>query len=143
MSDKAKINPILKLALELGPLVLFFFVNARGEALIERYGMQELFPEPIFLATGVFMVAMLISLAVSWILTRHLAVMPFITGVVVLVMGGLTLWLQDDIFIKVKPTIVNTFFGVVLVAGADVRAIACWPTCLMPRFRWMLKGGES
>jgi intracellular septation protein len=117
MSDKAKINPILKLALELGPLVLFFFVNARGEALIERYGMQELFPEPIFLATGVFMVAMLISLAVSWILTRHLAVMPLITGVVVLVMGGLTLWLQDDIFIKVKPTIVNTFFGVVLLLG--------------------------
>jgi intracellular septation protein len=117
MSDKAKINPILKLALELGPLVLFFFVNARGEALIERFGMQELFPEPIFLATGVFMVAMLISLAVSWILTRHLAVMPLITGVVVLVMGGLTLWLQDDIFIKVKPTIVNTFFGVVLLLG--------------------------
>jgi len=117
MSDKAKINPILKLALELGPLVLFFFVNARGEALIERFGMQELFPEPIFLATGVFMVAMLISLAVSWVLTRHLAVMPLITGVVVLVMGGLTLWLQDDIFIKVKPTIVNTFFGVVLLLG--------------------------
>jgi intracellular septation protein len=117
MSDKAKINPILKLALELGPLVLFFFVNARGESLIERFGMQELFPEPIFLATGVFMVAMLIALAVSWILTRHLAVMPLITGVVVLVMGGLTLWLQDDIFIKIKPTIVNTFFGVVLLLG--------------------------
>jgi intracellular septation protein len=117
MSGKTKINPILKLALELGPLVLFFFVNARGESLIERFGVQNLFPEPIFLATAVFMVAMLIALAVSWVLTRHLAVMPLITGVVVLVMGGLTLWLQDDIFIKVKPTIVNTFFGVVLLLG--------------------------
>lgn len=117
MSGKTKINPILKLALELGPLVLFFFVNARGEAMIERFGVQDLFPEPIFLATAVFMVAMLIALAVSWVLTRHLAVMPLITGVVVLVMGGLTLWLQDDIFIKVKPTIVNTFFGVVLLLG--------------------------
>jgi intracellular septation protein len=117
MSGKTKINPILKLALELGPLVLFFFVNARGEAIIERFGVQDLFPEPIFLATAVFMVAMLIALAVSWVLTRHLAVMPLITGVVVLVMGGLTLWLQDDIFIKVKPTIVNTFFGVVLLLG--------------------------
>lgn len=117
MSGKIKINPILKLALELGPLVLFFFVNARGEAMIERFGVQDLFPEPIFLATAVFMVAMLIALAVSWVLTRHLAVMPLITGVVVLVMGGLTLWLQDDIFIKVKPTIVNTFFGVVLLLG--------------------------
>jgi intracellular septation protein len=117
MSGKTKINPILKLALELGPLVLFFFVNARGESLIERFGVQNLFPEPIFLATAVFMVAMLIALAVSWVLTRHLAVMPLITGVVVLVMGGLTLWLQDDIFIKIKPTIVNTFFGAVLLLG--------------------------
>ena len=114
---KPKINPILKLALELGPLVLFFFVNARGKSLIDSYGLGAIFPEPIFLATGVFMVAMLISLAVSWVLTRHLAIMPLITGVVVLVMGGLTLWLQDDTFIKVKPTIVNTFFGAVLLAG--------------------------
>jgi intracellular septation protein len=50
-------------------------------------------------------------------MTRHLAIMPLITGIVVLVMGGLTLWLQDDTFIKVKPTIVNTFFGAVLLIG--------------------------
>ncbi len=114
---KPKVNPVLKLTLELGPLVLFFFVNARGKSIIDSYGLGSFFPEPIFLATGVFMVAMLISLAVSWVLTRHLAVMPLITGIVVLVMGGLTLWLQDDTFIKVKPTIVNTFFGAVLLIG--------------------------
>lgn len=112
-----KVNPVLKLALELGPLVLFFFVNARGKSIIESYGLESWFPQPIFLATGVFMVAMLISLAVSWVMTRHLAIMPLITGIVVLVMGGLTLWLQDDTFIKVKPTIVNTFFGAVLLIG--------------------------
>jgi intracellular septation protein len=114
---KPKVNPVLKLALELGPLVLFFFVNARGKSIIESYGLETWFPQPIFLATGVFMVAMLISLAVSWVMTRHLAIMPLITGIVVLVMGGLTLWLQDDTFIKVKPTIVNTFFGGVLLIG--------------------------
>jgi intracellular septation protein len=114
---KPKVNPVLKLTLELGPLVLFFFVNARGKSIIDSYGLAGIFPEPIFLATGVFMVAMLISLAVSWVLTRHLAVMPLITGIVVLVMGGLTLWLQDDTFIKVKPTIVNVFFGAVLLIG--------------------------
>ena len=120
MSDvavKPKINPVLKLVLELGPLVIFFFVNARGEFLIERFGIGHLFPQPIFLATGVFMVAMLASIAISWIVSRHLAIMPMITGIVVLVMGGLTLWLQDDTFIKVKPTIVNVFFGVVLLIG--------------------------
>jgi len=114
---KPKVNPVLKLALELGPLVLFFFVNARGKSIIESYGLETWFPQPIFLATGVFMVAMLISLAVSWVMIRHLAIMPLITGIVVLVMGGLTLWLQDDTFIKVKPTIVNTFFGAVLLIG--------------------------
>lgn len=117
VADKPKINPVLKLALELGPLVVFFFVNAKGAALIERFGLENLFPQPIFLATAVFMVVMLISIAVSWILSRHLAIMPLITGVVVLVMGGLTLWLQDDTFIKVKPTIVNVFFGAVLLIG--------------------------
>jgi intracellular septation protein len=114
---KPKVNPVLKLALELGPLVLFFFVNARGKAIIESYGLETWFPQPIFLATAVFMVAMLVSLALSRVMTRHLAIMPLITGVVVLVMGGLTLWLQDDTFIKVKPTIVNTFFGAVLLIG--------------------------
>ncbi|MEM9472741.1 MAG: septation protein A [Pseudomonadota bacterium] len=117
VADKPKLNPVLKLALELGPLVIFFFVNAKGEALIERFQLENLFPQPIFLATGVFMVAMLVSIAASWILSRHLAIMPLITGVVVLVMGGLTLWLQDDTFIKVKPTIVNVFFGAVLLIG--------------------------
>ena len=120
MSDtdvKPKVNPVLKLVLELGPLVLFFFVNSRGQSLIDQFDLGALFPQPIFLATGVFMVAMLISLAVSWVLTRHLAVMPLITGIVVLVMGGLTLWLQDDTFIKIKPTIVNLFFGGVLLTG--------------------------
>jgi intracellular septation protein len=112
-----QINPVLKLGIELGPLLIFFFVNAKGEALISSFDVAHLFPEPIFLATGVFMVAMAVSLAVSWWLTRHLAVMPLVTGIVVLVMGGLTLWLQDDTFIKVKPTIVNVFFGAVLLAG--------------------------
>ena len=115
--EKPKVNPVLKLVLELGPLVIFFFVNAKGAALIERFGLETLFPQPIFLATAVFMVAMLASIAVSWVLSRHLAIMPLITGVVVLVMGGLTLWLQDDTFIKVKPTIVNVFFGAVLLIG--------------------------
>ena len=43
--------------------------------------------------------------------------MPFVTGIVVLIFGGLTLWLQDETFIKMKPTIVNTLFGGVLLGG--------------------------
>ncbi|MGQ7792416.1 septation protein A [Faunimonas sp. B44] len=99
---KPEINPFLKLALELGPLVIFFFVNARWN---------------IYAATGTFMVATLIALSVSWWLTRRLAIMPVVTGVVVVVFGGLTLFLQDDVFIKMKPTIVNSLFGAILLGG--------------------------
>jgi intracellular septation protein len=93
---------ITKLALELGPLVVFFIANARAD---------------IFVATAWFMGAMALSLLLSWLILKKIAVMPLVTGVVVLVFGGLTLWLQDDTFIKIKPTITNVLFGSVLLGG--------------------------
>lgn len=63
------------------------------------------------------MVATVIALAVSWSLTRTLPMMPLISGIVVLVFGALTLWLHNDTFIKMKPTIVNTLFGAILLGG--------------------------
>ncbi len=114
---KKEMNPLLKLALELGPLLVFFFANARGESLIETWPSLGSLGGPLFLATGLFMVATAISLSVSWLLTRSLPIMPLVSGVVVFVFGALTLWLQDEIFIKMKPTIVNTLFGTVLLGG--------------------------
>lgn len=114
---KKEMNPLLKLALELGPLLVFFFANARGESLIETWPALGSLGGPLFLATGLFMVATAISLSVSWLLTRSLPIMPLVSGVVVFVFGALTLWLQDEIFIKMKPTIVNTLFGTVLLGG--------------------------
>ncbi len=117
VATKPKANPFVKLALELGPLVIFFFVNARGASLIERFPQLGLFGEPIFLATAVFMVAISISLVLSRILLGKLPMMPLISGVMVLFFGALTLWLNDDLFIKMKPTIVNSIFAVVLLGG--------------------------
>ncbi|WP_421927884.1 septation protein A [Neoaquamicrobium sediminum] len=114
---KKELNPLLKLALELGPLLVFFFANARGESLIETWPALGSLGGPLFLATGLFMVATAISLSVSWLLIRSLPIMPLVSGVVVFVFGALTLWLQDEIFIKMKPTIVNTLFGTVLLGG--------------------------
>jgi intracellular septation protein len=114
---RKEINPLLKFALELGPLLIFFFANARGEWLAERVPALGGLGGPIFIATGLFMAATAVALAVSWMLTRTLPIMPLVSGVVVLVFGALTLWLQDDIFIKMKPTIVNTLFGAVLLGG--------------------------
>ena len=102
MTSKPQLHPALKLALDLGPLVLFFAANA-------RYG--------IFVATATFMVAVVAALAVSYALTRQLPIMPLVTAVVVLVFGGLTLILQDELFIKLKPTIIYLLFAGVLLGG--------------------------
>lgn len=110
-------NPLLKLALELGPLGVFFFANARGDWLGQKFPVLGNLGEPIFIATALFIVATLISFAISLAVTKRLPIMPMISGVVVVVFGGLTLWLQNDTFIKLKPTIVNVMFGSILLVG--------------------------
>ncbi len=114
---KEPINPVLKLALELGPLLVFFFANARGEWLVQKFPVLGELGGPIFVATALFMIATAVALAASWALIRTLPVMPLVSGVVVFVFGALTLYLHDDVFIKMKPTIVNTLFGAVLLGG--------------------------
>ncbi len=109
---------IIKMALELGPLVVFFIVNTKGEDILAAFpALSQWFTQPIIFATAVFMAAMVVSLLLSWLLLRRVAVMPLVTGVVVLIFGGLTLYFQDATFIKMKPTIVNTLFGVTLLGG--------------------------
>lgn len=101
-AEKRQLNPLLKLALEVGPLVVFFLANAQ---------------QGIFFATAAFMVAMAASVAVTFALVRHVPALPLATGVFVLVFGGLTLWLNDETFIKLKPTIVNALFAAILAGG--------------------------
>ena len=95
-------HPLTKLGLDLGPLVVFFGVNA-------TYG--------IFPATAAFMVAVIASLGATWMMAREIPPMPLITAVFVLVFGGLTLYLNNDLFIKLKPTIVNSLFAAILFTG--------------------------
>ncbi|KQT82230.1 septation protein A [Aurantimonas sp. Leaf443] len=114
---RPEINPLLKFVLELGPLLVFFFANSRGGQLADSFPVLHDLGGPLFVATALFMAAMAISLAVSWAITRTLPVMPLVSGAVVLVFGTLTLWLQDETFIKMKPTIVNGLFAAVLLGG--------------------------
>ncbi|MDO1583969.1 septation protein A [Rhizobium oryzicola] len=116
-TQQEKANPGLKLALELGPLLVFFFANLRGEWLVEKLPVLSALGGPLLVATGLFMAATVLSLIVSKVVFKHLPVMPFVSGVVVLIFGGLSIWLQDETFIKMKPTIVNTLFGVTLLVG--------------------------
>jgi intracellular septation protein len=103
-----KPNPLLKLVLEIGPLVVFFLTNAKVG---------------IFWATAAFMVAISISVAVTWRIEGRVPMLPLVTGIFVLVFGGLTLILQDELFIKLKPTIVNTLFAVLLLGGLFFRRV--------------------
>jgi intracellular septation protein len=109
-----KQKPGLKMALELGPLLVFFFGNLRGEWLVAKFPALSAIGGPLLVATALFMVA---TVVISKIVFKHLPVMPFVSGVVVMIFGSLSIWLQDDTFIKMKPTIVNTLFGVVLLGG--------------------------
>ena len=123
------LNPLLKLVLEIGPLLLFFISFRQGRTMLDLPAVNGLLAPltgeaalagdsgPLFLATAVFMVAILVSLAVSWRLTGRLPRMALMTAAVVALFGGLTLWLQDETFIKMKPTIVNALFALVLGAG--------------------------
>jgi intracellular septation protein len=113
----AEVNPLAKLALELGPLLVFFFANLRGEWLVRVFPALGAIGDPIFVATFLFMVATAIALTVSWLVLRKLPMMPLVSGVVVLFFGALTLWLHEELFIKMKPTIVNALFGSVLLGG--------------------------
>lgn len=100
-------HPLLKLALELGPLVLFFVANGRAG---------------LFYATAAFMVAACISFVVLWRLERKLPVMPLVNICVVLVFGGLTLYLQDETFIKMKPTLVYCVLAALIGFGTALGA---------------------
>lgn len=115
MAEK-QLNPILKMALELGPILIFFFAYRMADVAPDVPETEAQLQKMLF-ATMVFIPAILIALAISWILTRHLPKMAVVTAVLVVVFGGLTLWLRDDTFIKMKPTILYLLFGATLGFG--------------------------
>ncbi len=100
--DAEQESPLLRLGLDFGPLLIFFVVNWLGG---------------LFWATGVFMVVTVIALAISRIVTGKIATMPLVTAGFVMVFGGLTLYLQNETFIKVKPTIIYMLFAAALLIG--------------------------
>jgi intracellular septation protein len=97
-----RMNPFVRLALDLGPLLIFFAANGIAG---------------IFVATGVFMAAMTASIAVSYAIEKKISPVALVTFALVLIFGGLTLWLSNEIFIKVKPTILYLMFSGVLAGG--------------------------
>ena len=100
-SGKA-VSPLLRLVIEMGPLLVFFVTNG-------QFGIMP--------ATAAFMVATPIAVLVSYRLEKRIPVMPLVGCGFVMLFGGLTLWMDDAFFIKIKPTIVNLLFSAVLFVG--------------------------
>ena len=99
---KAPPHPLFKLATELGPLVIFFAANA-------KFGL--------FVATAAFMIAIVAAIIASYVVTQHVPLMAIVTAFIVLVFGGLTLFFHDEMFIKLKPTIIYSLFALTLGIG--------------------------
>jgi intracellular septation protein len=95
-------SPLIRLASDLGPLIVFF-------AAFSRFN--------IYVATAAFMVAVLAALVVGFLRERRLAPMPLFTAALVMIFGGLTLYLKNDIFIKMKPTALYAIMGLLLLGG--------------------------
>jgi intracellular septation protein len=108
MAEPRTLTPGLRMLIDFGPLAVFFAVNSlAGGPPLGR----------ILAATAAFMVAMGVAMGLSWWKARHISPMLWISGALVLVFGGLTLYYRDQTFIQIKPTIVYAMFAVVLGYG--------------------------
>jgi intracellular septation protein len=101
-----RLPPLWRAALDLGPLVLFFGVLAKFD---------------VYVATGVFIAVTVVTMGVGYAYERKISPMAMISAAVVIVFGGLTLWLHNDLFIKIKPTVIYLIFATILTGGLVTR----------------------
>ena len=115
MAEAKKINPLVKTALELGPVILFFvgFTMMKDQT----YTIAGTEYSGFLVMTAALIVMIAITSAIFWALTGTLSRMQLLTLVMVVVMGGISIWLKDERFIKMKPTLVYVAFGTILGFG--------------------------
>ncbi|WP_192931249.1 inner membrane-spanning protein YciB [Gemmobacter serpentinus] len=110
-----KINPLLKMALELGPVVLFFVMFGRLKD--QTFTLGGTSYDGFIVTTAAFVLLILVTTGILWALTGKLSRMQLMTLVLVVVMGGLSVWLNDERFIKMKPTLLYAAFAAILGFG--------------------------
>ena len=110
--EKKEPSVLGRLMIDLGPLLVFFVVNF-------------LAPVPdvlkIFYATGAFMAAMIVAMLISYLRYRHISPLLWFSGIMVVILGGVTIWLHNDVFIKMKPTVYYVFIASLLGFGLATR----------------------
>ncbi|HEX8624644.1 MAG TPA: septation protein A [Allosphingosinicella sp.] len=97
-----------RLMIDLGPLLVFFLVNYFAPV-----------PEmlKIFYATGAFMAAMIVAMMISYLRYKHISPLLWFSGIMVVILGGITIWLHNDTFIKMKPTVYYVLIASLLLFG--------------------------
>ena len=118
MNENNKERPFSKLILEMGPLIIFFvcYYNAPIPENLKN-DLEEANLFKIIFATKIFVPSILVALFLGWIQTNKIAKMPLITAILVVVFGGLTIWLNNPVFIKMKPTLIYLIFSAILGYG--------------------------
>nr|WP_234988761.1 inner membrane-spanning protein YciB [Tropicibacter naphthalenivorans] len=110
-----QISPGVKAALEYGPIIGFFAAYMwLKDRVFEIAGTEY---QGFIVVTACFIPVFLLSMAAQWILTRHLSLMQIVTAVLIVVFGGLSVWLNDERFFKMKPTLIYLLFGGALAVG--------------------------
>lgn len=115
MSEIRNVNPFVKAALEYGPLIVFFIAYLRLKDRVFTIGGTEY--EGFIVVTAAFIPLLILATAAMWALTGKINKMQIATVVLVTVFGGLSVWLNDDRFFKMKPTMIYLLFGGLLGIG--------------------------
>jgi intracellular septation protein len=115
MTETKKINPYLKLALELGPIAVFFIGFGRLKDATVTIGGQDY--QGFIVMTALVIPLMLLTTGILWKLTGKLSKMQVATVVLVVVFGGLSVWFNDERFFKMKPTMIYVLFAAILGFG--------------------------
>jgi intracellular septation protein len=114
MNEKT-VNPVLKQVLELGPTVIFFLIYLRIKDEVYTFGGTEY--SGFIVATIVFVPILLVAMGILWILTGKLSRIQVFTAFMVIFFGALTAWFNDERFFKMKTSIVNGLFAIILGIG--------------------------
>lgn len=117
---RPKLSTTSSMAINFGPLLLFFAASKLGKTLHDRGDLPGLADAEVasaIVGTGVFIVASLVAAAWHYAKTRHLPAAMIFTTVIVVLFGGLTIWLQDKAFIQLKPSIIYGVFALLLFGG--------------------------
>lgn len=115
MAEHREISPLLKTGLELGPVIGFFVAYLWLKDRVFTIGGTEY--DGFIVVTAGFIPVMLAATGILWWLTGHLSRMQVVTAVLIVVFGGLSVWLNDERFFKIKPTLIYLIFGGILGIG--------------------------